>query len=120
MKFIGTTLFVSAAYLAALVSAQKAPVSITSPLMGTKYKAGQEAIIAWINPSVQTIPEIILAKGPSTALQPVLTIAKDVNANDLKYVWKIPLEIESSNECKHIYYSLNLSAQNDNQSIIIF
>jgi hypothetical protein len=102
MKFTGTTLFVSAAYLAAVVSAQKAIVSITSPLIGTKYKAGQEAIISWINPSVPTIPQIVLAKGPSTALQPILTIATNVNANDLKYVWKIPIELENSNECKHL------------------
>ena len=99
MKFIGATLFVSAAYVASLVSGA-AIVSITSPLINTKYKAGQEAIISWINPSVQTIPQIILAKGPSTALQPIMTIATNVNANDLKYVWKIPFEIENGSECK--------------------
>lgn len=99
MKFIGATLFVSAAYVASLVSGA-AIVSITSPLLNTKYKAGQEAIISWINPTVATIPQIILAKGPSTALQPIMTIATNVNANDLKYVWKIPFEIENGSECK--------------------
>ncbi|CAO3608554.1 unnamed protein product [Mucor fragilis] len=97
MKFIGATLFVSAAYVASLVSGA-AIVSITSPLINTKYKAGQEAIISWINPTVQTIPQIILAKGPSTALQPIMTIATNVNANDMKYVWKIPFEIENGSE----------------------
>ncbi|KAI9485270.1 MAG: hypothetical protein EXX96DRAFT_544564 [Benjaminiella poitrasii] len=98
MKFTGASLFVSAVYLASLVSAQKAIVSITSPLANTKYKAGQEAIISWINPSVQTIPQIVLAKGPSSALQPIMTIATNVNANDMKYVWKIPFEIENGSE----------------------
>lgn len=102
MKFTGITLFVSAAYIATFVSAQKAIVSITSPLPGTKYKAGQDAIISWVNPSVPTIPQIVLAKGPSTALQPLFTIATNVNAKDMKYVWKIPADIESSNECKHM------------------
>ncbi|KAK4520473.1 uncharacterized protein ATC70_007985 [Mucor velutinosus] len=97
MKFIGATLFVSVAYVASLVSGA-AIVSITSPLLNTKYKAGQEAIISWINPTVATIPQIILAKGPSTALQPIMTIATNVNANDLKYVWKIPFEIENGSE----------------------
>lgn len=110
MKFTGSTLFISAAYLATLLSVSSASiVSITSPLTNTKYKAGQEAIISWINPSVATIPQIILAKGPSTALQPIMTIATNVNANDLKYVWKIPFEIENGNECK--FFS-NLSQLN--------
>ncbi|KAI7904466.1 uncharacterized protein BX663DRAFT_470658 [Cokeromyces recurvatus] len=98
MKFTGSSLFFSAVYLASIVAAQKSIVSITSPLANTKYKAGQEAIISWINPSVQTIPQIVLAKGPSTALQPIMTIATNVNANDMKYVWKIPDNLEIGTE----------------------
>lgn len=99
MKFTGATLFISAAYVASLVSATSI-VSITSPLLNQKYKAGSEAIISWINPTVATIPQIVLAKGPSTALQPIMTIATNVNAQDMKYVWKIPFEIENGSECK--------------------
>lgn len=98
MKFTGATIILSAVYLASIVSAQI--ISVTSPLTGTKYKAGQEAIISWINSKVPTISQIVLAKGPSSALQPVLTIATNVNANDMKYVWKIPFELENGNECK--------------------
>jgi hypothetical protein len=98
MKFAGATVFISAAYLASLVSAQI--ISVTSPLSNTKYKAGQEAIISWVNPKVATISQIVLAKGPSNALQPVLTIATNVNANDMKYVWKVPFELENGSECK--------------------
>ncbi|KAG2202037.1 hypothetical protein INT47_006229 [Mucor saturninus] len=97
MKFTGTILFVSAAYLASLVSAEPI-VSITSPLINTRYKAGSEAIISWINPSVATIPQIVLAKGKSNALQPLHVIATNVNAQDMKYVWKIPFEIDNADD----------------------
>ncbi|EIE81609.1 hypothetical protein G6F46_006740 [Rhizopus delemar] len=96
MKFV--TLYISAAYLASLVLAQKPPVSITSPLANTRYKAGTEAIISWVNPAVKTIPQIVLAKGSSTSLQPVMTIATEVNADDLKYVWKIPKDLPSGDD----------------------
>ncbi|KAI8376350.1 uncharacterized protein BYT42DRAFT_517249 [Radiomyces spectabilis] len=96
MKFVSTC-FIAAA-LFAVTSAQKPIVSVTSPLSGTKYKAGSEAIISWINPAVPNIPQIVLARGPSSALQPVMTIAQNVNAADGKYVWKIPLEIENGDE----------------------
>lgn len=99
MKFTGTILFVSAAFLASLVAAEPI-VSITSPLTNTRYKAGSEAIISWINPTVGTIPQIVLAKGKSNALQPLRVIATNVNAQDMKYVWKIPLEIDNADDCK--------------------
>ncbi|OBZ84161.1 hypothetical protein A0J61_07788 [Choanephora cucurbitarum] len=99
MKFFGTSILISAAYFASVVLAQEPPIiSITSPLPNTKFKAGQEAIISWINPTVQVIDQLVLAKGPSNALQPILTIAKDINAKDMKYVWKIPSDIESGTE----------------------
>ncbi|KAI8370956.1 hypothetical protein BD560DRAFT_370020 [Blakeslea trispora] len=99
MKFFGASIFISAAYLASFVLAQEpAIISITSPLSNTKYKAGQEAIISWVNPQVDTIDRIVLAKGPSTALVPIKTIAENVKASDLKYVWAIPKDMESGND----------------------
>jgi hypothetical protein len=100
MKF--PTLFISAAYLASIVSAQKPIVSITSPLANTHYKVGTEAIISWVNPSVPTISQIVLAKGPPTGLQPVMTIATNVNAGDLQYTWKIPEGLPSGSDCKFL------------------
>ncbi|KAI7890423.1 uncharacterized protein EV154DRAFT_444629 [Mucor mucedo] len=97
MKFTGTILFVSAAYLASLVSAEPI-VSITSPLMYTRYKAGSEVIISWINPRVSIIPQIVLVQGRSTHLQPIQVIATNVNAQDMKYVWKIPFDIENDDD----------------------
>ncbi|RCI01605.1 hypothetical protein CU097_015730 [Rhizopus azygosporus] len=91
-------LLASAAYLASFVSAQTAIVSITSPLANTRVKAGTEVIISWVNPKVPTIPQIVLAKGPATALQPLMTIATNVNANDMKYVWKVPKELPEGND----------------------
>lgn len=99
MKFTGSILFATAAYLATLASAEVI-VSITSPLMGTRYKAGSEAIISWTDPTVSTISQIVLAKGKSNTLQPILTIATNVNAKDMKYVWKIPFEIDNADDCK--------------------
>ncbi|KAL0073770.1 Ser-Thr-rich glycosyl-phosphatidyl-inositol-anchored membrane family-domain-containing protein [Phycomyces blakesleeanus] len=97
MKFTGT-LFVSATLLA-IVNAQKASIiAITSPLTGTQYKAGTEAIISWVNPTVDTITQILLAKGPSTALQPLMTVAQNVKASDGKYVWKIPAELADGDD----------------------
>lgn len=98
MKF--TTLFLSVGYLATIASAQTAIVSITSPLSNTNYKAGSEAIISWVNPSVPTISQIVLAKGPSTGLQPVMTIATNVDAKDLRYTWKIPDDLPDGTDCK--------------------
>ncbi|KAI8336262.1 hypothetical protein BC941DRAFT_354263 [Chlamydoabsidia padenii] len=80
--------------LMAVVSGQ-AIVSITSPLSGTKLKAGTDAVISWVNPHVPTISQIVLAKGPSNALQPVSTIATNVDTAGGKYIWKIPYEIEN-------------------------
>ncbi|KAG1606677.1 hypothetical protein G6F46_012842 [Rhizopus delemar] len=72
------------------VSAQTNIVSITSPLTGTVYTAGQDAIISWIDPQVTTISKIVLAQGAATSLQPVSTIATNVDASSLSYTWSIP------------------------------
>ena len=116
MKFTGTA-FISAA-LVALASAQGAQpaaggsqpatggagggaiVSITSPLTGTVYKAGSKARITWINPKVDSISKISLARGPSTALQPVAQIAQNVNAATGSYEWDIPQDCENGKDCK--------------------
>ncbi|CAO3597361.1 unnamed protein product [Absidia cylindrospora] len=90
MKF---ALIISSALLA--VASGQVIVSITSPLSGTKLKAGSDAVISWVNPSVPTISQIVLAKGPSNALQPVSTIATNIDTAGGKYVWKIPYEVEN-------------------------
>jgi hypothetical protein len=95
MKF---SLLLSSAALLAVASGQ-AIVSITSPLTGTKLKAGTDAMITWVNPTVKTISQIMLAKGPSTALQPIKPIGENIDTAAGKFVWKIPYEIENG-ECK--------------------
>ncbi|GAB5589946.1 hypothetical protein Unana1_04846 [Umbelopsis nana] len=80
-----------AALAVAAVSAQTTPpVSITSPLTGTVYTAGGQALITWTSPSTQTLPQIQLAKGPANALQPVGQVASNVQTSDGKYTWTIP------------------------------
>ncbi|CAO3702926.1 unnamed protein product [Rhizopus stolonifer] len=86
------------AVAATAVSAQTNIVSITSPLTGTVYTAGQSAIISWINAEVTTISKIVLAQGQPTSLQPVSTIAENVDASTGSYTWNIPSDITPSND----------------------
>ncbi|KAG0166207.1 hypothetical protein DFQ30_007457 [Apophysomyces sp. BC1015] len=81
-----------AAVLLSVVSAQKPIVTMTSPLANTKYKACSDAILSWINPSDRIISEIVLAYGPSEALQPVMTIAQNVPAADESHIQVIYLD----------------------------
>lgn len=102
MKFFATT--TAAALLAALltvVCAQDAPiVSVTSPLSGTVYKAGQKVIISWVNPQVPEIPQIVLARGQQTALQPIAVIAKNVDASAGRYEFDMGTDCQNGNDCK--------------------
>ncbi|KAG2235297.1 hypothetical protein BDF21DRAFT_497253 [Thamnidium elegans] len=91
--------FVAIAALAAtVVTAQNNIVSITSPLMNAVYTAGQDAVISWINPTVDTIPKIMLAKGDPLALEVVATIAENVDAKKGSYTWKIPADTAPGND----------------------
>ncbi|CAO3679242.1 unnamed protein product [Umbelopsis vinacea] len=82
-----------AALAIAAVSAQTTPpVSITSPLTGTVYTAGGQALITWINPTAATLAQIQLAKGPSNALQPVGVVATNVATAGGQYSWTIPAD----------------------------
>lgn len=53
-----------------------------------------------VNPSTDTIPSITLSKGPSTALQPVMSVANNVNAKDGQFKWTIPATVQPGNDCK--------------------
>lgn len=57
-----------------------------------------------ISPKVDTIPVITLSKGPSTALQPVTEVAKNVSAKDGQYKWTIPANIPAGDDCKFYKY----------------
>ncbi|GAA5801943.1 hypothetical protein HPULCUR_011579 [Helicostylum pulchrum] len=93
------SVFIAIAALAAtVVSAQNNIVSITSPLMNTVYTAGQDAVISWIKPTVDTIPKIMLAKGDPLALEVVATIAENVDAKKGSYTWKIPADTAPGND----------------------
>ncbi|CAO3645958.1 unnamed protein product [Cunninghamella echinulata] len=92
------------AALVSVVAAQQAPIiSVTSPLKGTVYKAGQDAIITWINPTVDTINGLMLSKGPETALQPVTQIAASVPAKAQTYTWKIPADITPGTDYAFVF-----------------
>ncbi|PNE37372.1 hypothetical protein AOB60_23940 [Streptomyces noursei] len=65
-------------------------VSLTSPLKGDIYRAGSQMTIAWTDPKVQTISQIVLATGSDDGLQPVMTVAEDVDAQSGSYEWTVP------------------------------
>jgi hypothetical protein len=82
-----------AALAVAAVSAQTTtPVSITSPLTGSSFKAGGQATITWISPNTPTLSIVQLVKGPASALQPVGQVATNVNTADLKLTWTVPAD----------------------------
>ncbi|KAI9277482.1 hypothetical protein BY458DRAFT_433208 [Sporodiniella umbellata] len=111
MKY--TTFLLSAGYFVSSVFSQanQAPiVSITGPLANTVYKAGSEAHITWTEPKVSIIPQIVLVQGPPTALQPVMTIAKDLDAQSRSCIWKIPSDLPSgSNYALELGVSPNIA-----------
>jgi hypothetical protein len=75
-------------------------ISVTSPLTGTKYRAGTDVIIAWTDPKVDTISQITLARGKSTALTVLRPIANNVPAKDMKYTWSVPKDLPDGDDCK--------------------
>ncbi|KAI8341838.1 hypothetical protein BC941DRAFT_449203 [Chlamydoabsidia padenii] len=87
---------------AALVSAQSI-VSITSPLGNNVYTAGGQAIITWTQPTVDIITQIELSKGPSTLLQPVMTVATNVSAKDMQYTWNIPTTVAAGSDYAFVF-----------------
>ncbi|ORZ16234.1 Ser-Thr-rich glycosyl-phosphatidyl-inositol-anchored membrane family-domain-containing protein [Absidia repens] len=90
-----------AAALISVVSAQSSStpiISVTAPLQGASYKAGDKAVISWINPTVDSISQIVLAKGSSNALQPVTTIASNVKADSGSYTWNIPADTPAGSD----------------------
>ncbi|CAO3592412.1 unnamed protein product [Absidia cylindrospora] len=86
---------------AALATAQI--VSVTSPLDNNVYTAGGQALITWVNPTVDVIPQIQLSKGPSTALQPVMSVATNVNAKDMQLTWNIPATVAAGSDYAFVF-----------------
>ncbi|KAI8393917.1 uncharacterized protein BYT42DRAFT_23528 [Radiomyces spectabilis] len=87
-----------AALALAVVSAQEMIVHITAPLAGQVYTAGQKAHIAWIDPKVDTIPVIKLARGDPKALTQLQDIGTNVPTAAGGYDWTIPADIEPGND----------------------
>ncbi|ORZ20294.1 hypothetical protein BCR42DRAFT_448613 [Absidia repens] len=86
---------------AALATAQI--ISVTSPLDNNVYTAGGQALITWVNPTVDVIPQIQLSKGPSTALQPVMSVATNVNAKDMQLTWNIPATVAPGSDYAFVF-----------------
>ncbi|CDH48758.1 hypothetical protein RO3G_02456 [Lichtheimia corymbifera JMRC:FSU:9682] len=80
-----------AALAVSTISAQSTGIlSVTSPIEGTTYTAGKDALITWTNPTVDTISQIVLAHGDPNNLQRLDVIASNVDAGAGSYTWSIP------------------------------
>lgn len=75
-----------------MVFGQANPVYITAPLTGATYTAGSTVLIRWINPVADTITQIVLAKGISTNIQPISTVASNVATSAGSFSWTIPAD----------------------------
>ncbi|KAI8874594.1 hypothetical protein K501DRAFT_234830 [Backusella circina FSU 941] len=92
------SIFAALAALAiSAVSAQGSTAYITSPLSGTVYTAGGQAIIAWNTPTVSTFT-INLLQGASSALVQVETVATNVDATLGTYTWDIPSTLATGSD----------------------
>ncbi|RUS20519.1 hypothetical protein BC937DRAFT_95027 [Endogone sp. FLAS-F59071] len=88
------SLFVTLAALAISVNAQTATIcSITAPLQGTQWTAGQTAIISWINPTLANFTQIELEDGNPNALSPVGVLATNVPTAPLSYSFVVPANL---------------------------
>jgi hypothetical protein len=95
------SIFAALAALAiSAVSAQGSTAYITSPLTGTVYTAGGQAIIAWNTATVSTFT-INLLQGASSALVQVETVASAVDATLGTYTWDIPSSLAAGTDCKY-------------------
>ncbi|KAG2233934.1 Ser-Thr-rich glycosyl-phosphatidyl-inositol-anchored membrane family-domain-containing protein [Thamnidium elegans] len=81
-----------------MVYGQANPVYITAPLTGATYTAGSTIQIRWINPVADTITQIVLAKGLSTNIQPVSTIASNIATSTGSYSWTIPADLPAGSD----------------------
>ncbi|KAI7880848.1 hypothetical protein K492DRAFT_207249 [Lichtheimia hyalospora FSU 10163] len=80
-----------AALAVSTISAQSTGIlSVTSPIQGTTYTAGKDALITWSHATVDTISEIVLAHGDPNNLQRIGVIASNVDAEAGSYSWPIP------------------------------
>jgi len=77
------------AVLAATVSAQTPPITVTQPLTDFTVTAGTNYVIAWVNPVVSNISQIWLAQGSSTSLTKTELVAQNVPTAPLSYTWAV-------------------------------
>ncbi|GAA5804887.1 Ser-Thr-rich glycosyl-phosphatidyl-inositol-anchored membrane family-domain-containing protein [Helicostylum pulchrum] len=81
-----------------MVFGQANPVYITAPLTGASYTAGATILIRWINPVAETITQIVLAKGISTNIQAVSTVASNVATSTGSFSWTIPADLPAGTD----------------------
>ncbi|KAI7908045.1 uncharacterized protein BX663DRAFT_492806 [Cokeromyces recurvatus] len=103
MSFPATTFFLTAAYIVFLISSSERHefLTITYPVEGVVFKAGDQLVLSWDNLFDENIIlEIVLIYDDSLNKEKKnmgnskreKVVANNVNANKLHYMWDIPLD----------------------------
>ncbi|KAK9768739.1 hypothetical protein K7432_000419 [Basidiobolus ranarum] len=83
------------ATLLAMAALTKADMSITSPVAATKWTRGKFVDIEWFVTEEELATSLVieLREGPVNNLALSRTIARDVDANEESYLWKVPSDL---------------------------
>ncbi|CAO3643885.1 unnamed protein product [Mucor fragilis] len=79
-------------FVAAVVAQTTAPFYLTSPIVGTTYKAGSTATITWTNGNDESA-EVSLLTGTSAATMHPTGDTFTIKGSDGEYDWKVPSDL---------------------------
>ncbi|KAL7317778.1 hypothetical protein PS15m_004087 [Mucor circinelloides] len=79
-------------FVAAVVAQTTAPFYLTSPIVGTTYKAGSTVTITWTN-GVDESAEVSLLTGTSAATMHPTGDTFTIKGSDGEYSWKVPSDL---------------------------
>jgi hypothetical protein len=112
MTFPIAAFFLTAAYLASLVSTSQdnEPISVDFPTHNNVFRVRDNLCIKWTARSGdKTISRILLLENFSDPLDSSHIIATSVETMKEKYVWTIPDQVPSGYNCKYSSLFLELS-----------
>ncbi|KAF1803044.1 hypothetical protein V8B55DRAFT_1502016 [Mucor lusitanicus] len=79
-------------FIAAVVAQTTAPFYLTSPIVGTTYKAGSTVTITWTN-GVDESAQVSLLTGTSAATMHPTGDTFTIKGSDGEYDWKVPSDL---------------------------
>ncbi|KAI8647378.1 hypothetical protein BD408DRAFT_479184 [Parasitella parasitica] len=91
MKATVITSFI-ALFIATAVAQTTAPFYLTSPIVGTSYKAGSTVTITWTN-GVDEAAQVSLLTGTNAATMTPTSDSFTIKGSDGEYEWKVPSDL---------------------------